>query len=130
MIFRHYMRRIHHKVRPSDPHYLQICILAGRVRSPPSVYERRRVADLLAQIEQWTEARYPSWIFETRPPIPATREEAEAKGIRDTRIRQLPSNLAMRKRKPEYKPPGDKGWSDTSIIMCAAGDRLSPRGRC
>lgn len=108
IIFRHYALRMHAKALPSDPCFLKLSVLCGR-------------------IDQWLETRYPSWVDATRP-LPATREDASAMYITDRRINQLPSKLTYRApvdadgRQPaQVQNPEGFNREDTALILKIVG---------
>ncbi|KAM0749885.1 farnesyl-diphosphate farnesyltransferase [Meredithblackwellia eburnea MCA 4105] len=67
-IFRDHVRSIHKKCPSSDPSFVKLAVLAGRV-------------------EQWTESRYPSFIVLGQPTPTSSVEWKEGM---DARIKQLP----------------------------------------
>ena len=77
IIVRENLLEIHRKMKPSDPSYIGLSVLIGRVLT-------------------WLENKYPSWI-DLEQPLPKTRAEAEKMGIMDVRIQQLPSDDALDK---------------------------------
>ncbi len=97
-IFRDYMRKIHAKARANDPSFIKIAVLAGR-------------------IEQWTEARYPSFITMGQP-VP--RSALDWHPGMDARIKQLGDPSPEEKAKIDAfrraNEPQKMGWEDVSQI--------------
>lgn len=91
-IFRDNLRSIHARARANDPSFVKIAVLAGRVSfdESPLCDELTLLLSSLAfssaQVEQWTESRYPSYI-QIGQPAPKTSDEWQ-EGM-DARIKQL-----------------------------------------
>ncbi|KAA1127058.1 bifunctional farnesyl-diphosphate farnesyltransferase/squalene synthase [Puccinia graminis f. sp. tritici] len=70
-IFVDFAHRIHQRADPSDPNYLKLCVLVGKIIA-------------------WAENRYPSFITPTNPP-PLYSDDPIASNIQDVRVHQQPA---------------------------------------
>lgn len=60
-MFRDFARQLHKKAVPSDPYFVKISVICGKVMLPCKHEGNRRLTCVL-QIEQWCEHHYPSFV--------------------------------------------------------------------
>ncbi|KAH9466682.1 hypothetical protein MJO28_000704 [Puccinia striiformis f. sp. tritici] len=70
-IFVDFAHKIHDRADPSDPNYVKLCVVIGRIIA-------------------WAENRYPSFITPTNPP-PLYSDDPIASNIQDVRVHQQPA---------------------------------------
>ncbi|PLW23568.1 hypothetical protein PCASD_09085 [Puccinia coronata f. sp. avenae] len=107
-IFDDFAHRIHQRADPSDPNYLKLCVLVGK-------------------IVPWAESRYPSFTTPANPP-PLYSDEPIASNIQDVRVHQQPALRRIGLPPPAAlspKQPPKMGLDDLKFIVIIVSSVLA-----
>jgi len=105
-IFVDFANKIHQRADPSDPNYLKLCVLVGKIVA-------------------WAENRYPSFITPSNPP-PLYSDDPIASNIQDVRVNQQPAlrRIGLKPR-TEVAPKPKMGLDDLKFILIIVSSVLA-----